>query len=228
MSALKLALFDLDGTLVDSRQLIAESMDEAFRQHGLDGCSYDQVRQIVGIELYEAIPMLLPPDYPAEGAVRIANSFREIFVRNRSDGTHTEGLYPGARDLLETLDQDGWLLGVATGKPRRGLDHILDAHDLHGVFVTLNTSCTGPGKPDPRMVFEAMSETGVELHRTIMIGDSSHDIQMALNARVRAAGVAWGFHTADELQACGAHSVHEDFDCLGRGLAAFGRGEVAA
>jgi phosphoglycolate phosphatase len=228
MSELKLALFDLDGTLVDSRQLIAQSMDEAFRKNGLDGCSYDQVRQIVGIELFEAIPMLLPPDYPADGAVRIGNDFREIFVRNRADGTHTESLYPGARELLERLDSEGWLLGVATGKPRRGLDHILDAHGLHGLFVTLNTSCTGPGKPNPRMVLEALGETGAEARHTVVIGDSSHDIRMALNARVRAAGVAWGFHTAEELAGAGAHSVHEDFDCLERGLAAFGRGEVAA
>lgn len=228
MTDLKLALFDLDGTLVDSRLLIAESMDEAFRRNGLPGCSYDQVRQIVGIELFEAIPMLLPDDYPAEGAVKIGNYFREIFVRNRSDGTHTESLYPGAREILEDLDAEGWLLGVATGKPRRGLDHILKTHDLTGAFVTLNTSCTGPGKPDPRMVIEAMNETGVEPGRTIMIGDSSHDILMALNAKVRAAGVAWGFHTADELAGAGAHSVHEDFDCLQRGLLAFGRGRSAA
>ncbi|MEE2525183.1 HAD-IA family hydrolase [Hyphobacterium sp. HN65] len=226
MSGLKLALFDLDGTLVDSRALIAESMDEAFRVNGLPGCSYDQVRQIVGIELFEAIPMLLPEDYPPEGAVKVANTFREIFVRNRADGTHTEGLYPGARDLLDRLDRDGWLLGVTTGKPRRGLNHVLDTHDLHGLFVTLNTSCTGPGKPNPRMVLEAMNETGAEAHQTIVIGDSSHDIQMARNAKVRAAGVAWGFHTAEELDAAGAHSVHEDFACLERGLAAFG--EMAA
>ncbi|WP_421786275.1 HAD-IA family hydrolase [Hyphobacterium sp.] len=228
MSELKLALFDLDGTLVDSRQLIAVSMDEAFRKNGLDGCTYEQVRQIVGIELFEAIPMLLPPDYPPDGAVKIGNDFREIFVRNRADGTHTEGLYPGARELLEQLDREGWLLGVATGKPRRGLDHVLAAHGMTDLFVTLNTSCTGPGKPNPRMVLDAMHETGTELHRTIMIGDSSHDIQMALNARVRAAGVAWGFHTAAELSGAGAHSVHDDFDCLGRELSAFGRGEVAA
>lgn len=228
MSDLKLALFDLDGTLVDSRLLIAESMDEAFRRNGLPGCSYDQVRQIVGIELFEAIPMLLPADYPAEDAVKIGNDFREIFVRNRSDGTHTESLYPGAREILEALDAEGWLLGVATGKPRRGLDHILKTHDLTGAFVTLNTSCTGPGKPNPRMVIEAMNETGVEPDRTIMIGDSSHDILMALNAKVRAAGVAWGFHTAAELTGAGAHSVHEDFDCLQSGLTAFGEGRSAA
>lgn len=222
MSELKLALFDLDGTLVDSRQLIAQSMDEAFRKNGLAGCSYDQVRQIVGIELFEAIPMLLPEDYPAEGAVKIGNDFREIFVRNRADGTHTEGLYDGARELLEELDAAGWLLGVATGKPRRGLDHILDTHGLHEMFVTLNTSCTGVGKPNPRMVLEAMGETGVDAHRTIVIGDSSHDIQMALNAKVTAAGVAWGFHTTEELNTAGAHSVHEDFECLHRQLITFG------
>ena len=221
MTELKLALFDLDGTLVDSRALIAESMDEAFRKSGLAGCSYDQVRQIVGIELFEAIPMLLPDDYPADGAVKIANDFREIFVRNRSDGTHTESLYDGALEILETLDSDGWLLGVATGKPRRGLDHILKTHDLNGTFVTLNTSCTGPGKPNPRMVIEAINEVGVEPTRTVVIGDSSHDILMALNANVRAAGVTWGFHTADELSKAGAHSVHDDFACLERELAAF-------
>ena len=228
MTELKLALFDLDGTLVDSRALIAESMDEAFRRNGLPGCAYDQVRQIVGIELFEAIPMLLPEDYPAESAVKIANDFREIFVRNRSDGTHAEGLYDGAREILETLGEAGWLLGVATGKPRRGLDHIVKTHDLAGLFVTLHTSCTGPGKPNPRMVIEAMNATGVDPSRTVMIGDSSHDILMARNAKVRAAGVAWGFHTAEELTEAGAHSVHHDFACLERELAAFGAGRSAA
>lgn len=224
MTAPKLALFDLDGTLVDSRQLIHASMDEAFRVCGLGGCEYDHVRKIVGIELSQAVRMLLPEDYPDEGAAKVTQTFRESFVRLRADGTHLEGLYDGALDLLAHLERDGWLLGVATGKPRRGLDHILDTHDLHGFFVTLHTSCTGPGKPDPRMVLEAMEATKTTPDRVAMIGDSTHDIAMAVNAGVRAKGVTWGFHTAEELSGAGAHEVFDRFEDLRIGLDRFGSG----
>lgn len=222
MADLKLALFDLDGTLVDSRQLIHAAMDDAFRKSGLPGCEFDHVRKIVGIELTEAVPMLLPSDYPADGAARITQDFRESFVRMRADGTHLEGLYEGALDLLAHLEREHWLMGVATGKPRRGLDHILDAHDLRGFFMTLHTSCTGPGKPNPRMVHEAMAATGARAEQVAMIGDSTHDIAMAINAGVRAKGVTWGFHTADELTGAGAHEIFDRFDELRGGLDRFG------
>ncbi|MEE2566907.1 HAD-IA family hydrolase [Hyphobacterium marinum] len=225
-----LALFDLDGTLVDSRRLIHASMDDAFRLNGLGGCAYDHVRTIVGIELSAAIRLLLPDD--AEDALvdGVFNTFRETFVRLREEDASLESLYPGARHILETLATDGWVLGVATGKPRRGLDHILTTHDLGGVFATLNTSCTGPGKPDPRMVNDALRETGLASDACVMIGDTSHDIAMAVNAKVRGAGVTWGFHTREEIEAAGAHDIHDDFACLQRGLDRFARGrkEVAA
>lgn len=225
-----LALFDLDGTLVDSRRLIHAAMDEAFRVNGLGGCAYDHVRKIVGIELSQAIRMLLPHDANAALADGVFNTFRETFVRLREEDASLESLYPGARDLLDTLATNGWVLGVATGKPRRGLDHILTAHDLGGVFATLNTSCTGPGKPDPRMVHDALRETGTLPEACVMIGDTSHDIAMAVNAKVRGAGVTWGFHTREEIAAAGAHDIHDDFACLGRGLDRFARGckEAAA
>lgn len=217
----RLALFDLDGTLVDSRRLIHASMDAAFRANGLGGCAYDHVRTIVGIELSAAIRMLLPDDAPDALAQRVFTDFRETFVRLREADASLESLYPGARDSLDRLASEGWVLGVATGKPRRGLDHILKAHDLRGLFATLNTSCTGPGKPDPRMIHDALRETGVAAGAAVMIGDTSHDIAMAVNAQVRGAGVTWGFHTRDEIEAAGAHDIHDDFDCLERGLTRF-------
>tara|TARA_R110002072_G_scaffold12016_2_gene52922 strand:- start:5007 stop:5693 length:687 start_codon:yes stop_codon:yes gene_type:complete len=218
-----LALFDLDGTLVDSRQLIHASMDEAFRLCGLGGCSYDHVRTIVGIELSEAIRMLLPGDATEALQGRVFQTFRETFVRLREEDAALESLYPGARDILDNLARENWVLGVATGKPRRGLDHILKAHQLDGLFATLNTSCTGVGKPDPRMIHDALRETDVAPSAAVMIGDTSHDIAMAVNAKVRGAGVTWGFHTRDEIETAGAHSIHDDFACLERGLSQFSR-----
>lgn len=221
MSAPKLALFDLDGTLVDSRRLIHASMDAAFKKNGLGGCEYDHVRQIVGIELSEAIRILLPDGSSDALCQNVFQTFRETFVELREQDSSLESLYPGARDILDNLSRNGWRLGVATGKPRRGLDHILHTHDLDGLFVTLNTSCTGVGKPDPRMINEALHESGVDRSAAVMIGDTSHDIAMAVNAKVHGAGVTWGFHTREEIEAAGAHDIHDDFACLERGLTRF-------
>lgn len=226
MSDLKLAVFDVDGTLVDSRQVIAEAMDRAFKRAGLGGIGYDRTRTIVGLELTDAVSRLAPADYGVERTARLAAYYKEAFVEMRSESGFHEPLYAGARETVERLADEGWLLGVATGKARRGLDIVFGHHDLHRYFQTLQTVDHGVGKPNPRMVLDAMAETGARPEETLMIGDTSWDMMMACSAKVRAVGVSWGFHTVEEVREGGAHEVHHAFDTLDTALAAFEPGRA--
>lgn len=228
MSELKLAVFDIDGTLVDSREVIHRAMTRAFDRAGLGEISYDKVRMIVGLELGEAVAQLAPVDYPAERVPELANFYKQAFVEMRAQDGFSEPLYEGARETVERLADDGWLLGVATGKARRGLDIVFEHHGLHKFFQTLQTVDGGAGKPDPRMVLDAMKETGVDAHRTVMVGDTSWDMRMARAANTHALGVSWGFHTTDEIAEGGAHSIHDEFDCLNAALDAFAENGVSA
>lgn len=165
---------------------------------------------------------LAPPDYPAERIPQLATYYKEAFVEQRAEKGFSEPLYAGARETIERLAGEGWLLGVATGKARRGLDIVFGHHDLHRHFDTLQTVDGGPGKPHPRMVLEALRETGTDPHQAVMIGDTSFDMEMGRNAGVHTLGVSWGFHTEAEIREGGAHAVHHDFDALNRALDAFG------
>lgn len=218
---LRLAVFDVDGTLVDSRKVIHRAMTRAFERAGLGEIGYDRVRTIVGLELTEAVLRLAPPDYPAERIPQLAGYYKQAFVEQRQEPGFEEPLYAGARETVERLADAGWLLGVATGKARRGLDIVFEHHDLHRYFQTFQTVDGGPGKPHPRMVLDAMAETGAAAEETVMIGDTSFDMEMARGARTRALGVSWGFHTVDEIEGGGAHAVFHDFDALNRALDAF-------
>tara|TARA_R110000868_G_scaffold35549_1_gene127348 strand:+ start:7787 stop:8482 length:696 start_codon:yes stop_codon:yes gene_type:complete len=218
---LKLAIWDIDGTLVDSRQVIQRAMDRAFHRAGLGGIEYEQTRTIVGLELGEAVGRLAPVDYPAERVAELAVFYKQAFVEMRAEDGFSEPLYAGARQMLERLRDAGWLQGVATGKARRGLDIVFGHHDLHGYFDTLQTVDNGPGKPHPRMVLDALSETGMDVHQAVMIGDTRFDMEMGRNAGVHTLGVSWGFHTPEEIEAGGAHELHHDFDTLGGALDRF-------
>lgn len=219
--SLKLAVFDVDGTLVDSRRVIERAMNRAFERAGLGGMPYERTRTIVGLELTEAVLHLAPPDYPAERIPELANFYREAFIEQRAERDFEEPLYDGAFETLERLADEGWLLGVATGKNRRGLDIVFEHHGLHKFFQTLQTVDGGPGKPNPRMMLEAMKATGAEADATVMIGDTSFDMAMARAARTRALGVSWGFHTVEEIEDGGAHAVHHDFASLNAALSKF-------
>ena len=228
---LKLAIWDIDGTIVDSRQVIQTAMDRAFRRAGLGGIEYDRTRTIVGMEWTQAGDRVAPPDYSAEKAVQLATYYKEAFVAHRAEAGFQEPLYEGARETIERLADEGWLMGVATGKARRGLDIVFGHHDLHRYFDTLQTVDGGAGKPHPRMVLDAMRETGTDAFQAVMIGDTRFDMEMGRNAGVHTLGVSWGFHTPEEIEAGGAHSIHHDFAALDAELDAFaarvGSGEAA-
>jgi phosphoglycolate phosphatase len=138
----------------------------------------------------------------------LAADYRDAFHAMRASGELAdEPLFEGIAAVLGTLAEDGWVLGVATGKSDRGLAHILAAHGITDRFVTLQTADRHPSKPDPAMLFAAIAEAGASVETTAMIGDTSFDMAMAKAARVRAVGVAWGYHAVHELSDAGADVV---------------------
>lgn len=215
----KLAVFDVDGTLVDSRRSIGEAMAQAFAAVGLPPPSYDETRKIVGLSLAPAI-QVLAPDLEEERYPALAEAYRQAFVANREKGL-IEPLYEGARELVMGLKAEGWLLGVATGKVRRGVDHFLERHQFEGVFDAAFCAEDGPGKPHPHMLLLNVKAVEARAADTIMIGDTSFDMIMARDAGAYAQGVSWGFHTVEEIEAGGAHHIAHDFTALTAALTAF-------
>lgn len=204
-----LVLFDCDGTLVDSQHHIVAAMHSAFGAQGLALPDPELVRRTVGLPLPVAIESLLPTGATL-GAV--VESYRQAAIAQRLDPDHHEPLFPGLIETLDQLDAAGYLLGVATGKARRGLDFTLASHGLTGRFVTLQTNdVVAAGKPAPDMVLQAMAETGAVPASTIVVGDTSYDMEMARNAGVPAIGVAWGYHEEPVLRAAGASRIIKTF-----------------
>ena len=202
----RLAIFDCDGTIVDSQSNIVQAMSDCFVRAGLPEPEPHKARRIVGLSLYEAMQAMLP-DAGHEVHLTLAEDYKQAFHRLRGSGLVEEPLYDGIENLILTLDAEGWLLGVATGKSDRGLKLCLEHHGLHPRFVTLQTADRHPSKPHPSMIDEAMVEAGASPDSTNMIGDTSYDLQMARAAGVTAIGVAWGYHEPEELLSAGAHFI---------------------
>ncbi len=210
---LRLAVFDVDGTLVDSQHNIVAAMRAACERCGHPAPEAAAVRRVIGLSLLEAVAALLP------GAARdvhetVTEAYKDAFVHHRQRPDYHEPLFPGALETLAALEAEGWVLGLATGKARRGVEAMMDRHGLHGRFVTIQTPDDNPGKPHPGMLLTAMAAVGAEPGATVMIGDTSYDMLMARAARVHAVGVGWGYHHSNELHTAGAHAVVERHDGL--------------
>jgi phosphoglycolate phosphatase len=202
----RLAIFDCDGTLVDSQANICLAMEECFARAGMAAPPRERTRRVVGLSLIEAMQAMLPEAEPDLHAA-LAEDYKSAFQRLRGRGLVDEPLYDGITDLLDRLEAEGWLLAVATGKSDRGLALCLDRHGLARRFVSLQTADRHPSKPHPSMVAQALADTGAEPGLSMMIGDTSYDMAMAKAAGVRAVGVAWGYHDAEELVAAGADYI---------------------
>jgi phosphoglycolate phosphatase len=203
---IRLVVFDLDGTLVDSLAHISRAVVESAKQIGIPAPHASAVPRVIGLSLDEAIARLLP-DHDAEVHAEFNRVYRKIFAAWRAAPGQHEPLFDGTHDVLDALDARGILLGIATGKQRRGVDFILDKHGLTGRFVTIQTPDIAPGKPDPGMLLQAMSDTGAAPEATVMVGDTVYDIAMARAAGTHAVGVSWGNHQPDELHGAGAHRM---------------------
>lgn len=199
----RLAIFDCDGTLVDSGASIHLAVQAAFDCHGVDCPPSSLSRKVIGLSLAEAMAQLAPDaDHEA-----LSRSYKEAFFALRQSGGVEEPLFEGIPPLLDALEADGWLLAVATGKSDRGLRHCLESHGIHARFVSLQTADRHPSKPHPAMALAAIAEAGAAPETSVVIGDTSFDMGMALAAGAGAIGVSWGYHDPKELAAAGAHGV---------------------
>jgi phosphoglycolate phosphatase len=210
----------MDGTLVDSRAEISTCMDLAFEAAGLPAPGYDRTRLIVGLSLAPALQRLAP-DADEATRSRILEAYREAFFARRQNPAHVPLAYAGTQALLDRLHQDGWVLGIATGKSRRGLNALLESAGWTKLFTTTWCADDGPSKPHPFMVTQNMADVGALPGQTIMIGDTDHDIAMARAAGTRAQGVSWGFGTTREMMAAGAAHVADTMDELEAQLQTF-------
>ena len=204
----RLAVFDCDGTLVDSGAPIYAALTACLERNGIAVPPPAISRRVIGLSLTEAMAALLP-DESAERHLRLADDYRRAFKDLRAAGEVDEPLFEGVLDLLDALESDGWLLAIATGKSDRGLKHCLEQQGIHARFVSLQTADRHPSKPHPSMVDQAIADAGATPETTIVVGDTSFDMAMAVNAGATGIGAGWGYHEPRELLNAGAIGVAE-------------------
>jgi len=209
MTRPRLVIFDVDGTLIDSQNHIVAAMAVAFDGASLPLPTRAEVLSIVGLSLPIAIARLAP-SASADTIANMVARYKGAFTAQR--GVQDAPPYPGAIETLHALAAEPeTLLGVATGKSRRGLDHLFGLHALHGYFQTTQVADDHPSKPDPAMLLRALEETGTAARDALMIGDTSFDMEMACAAGLRAIGVSWGYHPREALQAAGAAVIVDNY-----------------
>ena len=208
-----LIAFDWDGTLFDSTAIIVRCIQAAVRDLGGTVPTDKEAAYVIGMGLMQALAHAAP-DVPPEKYTELGNRYRFHYIQHQDDLSLFEGVLP----LLNDLRERGHLLAVATGKSRRGLDEALHSVDLRGVFDGSRTADQTAGKPHPLMLQELMAEFDVAPERLLMIGDTTHDLQMAVNAGCASVGVSYGAHEPDAFHALQplavVHSVRELHDWL--------------
>ena len=201
-----LICFDWDGTLFDSTAIIVRSIQQAVLDVGGAKPTDEAASYVIGMALMPALAHAAP-DVPKEKYPLLGERYRHHYLATQHDISLFDGVLPMLADLKS---RHHWLT-VATGKSRRGLDDVLASRQLHGIFDGSRTADETAGKPDPRMLHELMREFGADPERTLMIGDTTHDLQMARNAGVASVGVSYGAHEPHDFDALGpryiAHSV---------------------
>jgi phosphoglycolate phosphatase len=209
----RLAIFDCDGTLVDSQANICMAMEHAFAEAGLNAPPRHAIRRIVGLSLFEIMRQLIPDGDEAMHH-QMAEQYRQSYLHMREQGLEHEPLYDGMLELLIALNSQGWQLAIATGKSDRGLERCLSHHGINDLFISLQTADRHPSKPHPSMIEQALYDAGAEAANAVMIGDTVFDIDMGIAAGCRTIGVGWGYHPTDELHAAGADVIVKTMDEL--------------
>ncbi|WP_300972877.1 HAD-IA family hydrolase [Sphingomonas sp. LHG3406-1] len=205
---IRCAIFDCDGTLVDSGGTIHRALGLAFTEHRLELPPRERAQRVIGLSLTEAMAALAP-EQDSDTHQRMAQTYKDAFVTLRGRQEVEEPLYDGILPLLDDLESRGWTLAVATGKSDRGLRHCLTSHGIHARFVSLQTADRHPSKPHPSMTLTAMAECGAAPERSVVIGDTAWDMGMAKAAGAHAIGALWGYHDHAELSAAGADAIAE-------------------
>jgi phosphoglycolate phosphatase len=202
-----LIVFDWDGTLMDSEAKIVRCMQAAAEDVGIPDPGTAAIRDIIGLGLSEAIQVLFP-DISGPPRTEFVVRYRQHFLE--LDATDTP-LFPGVRQGLAQLTEQSYLLAVATGKARRGLNRVLDDTGLHHLFTSSRCADETLSKPHPQMIEEILQETGVDAARTLMVGDTVYDMQMARTANVAGLAVSYGVHARERLLDCGALACLDSF-----------------
>lgn len=205
----ELIAFDWDGTLFDSTACIVKSIQAAAREMGLAEPPVERARHVIGLGL-EAALQIAVPELPREQYRELANAYRRHYFAS----VHEVTLFDGVPELLCELQSRGHRLAVATGKSRRGLDEALDQVGLRELFEATRTAEETASKPHPQMLHELMDELGTPAHATLMVGDTTHDLQLAANAGTAALAVSFGAHGADELAALRPLAVLHDLPAV--------------
>jgi len=214
---MKLVLFDCDGTLVDSAQLIHEVMARTFVEFKHKRPNIASTKSIIGLTLDIAIARMLGRQHVDDEALAMMAHYKAIYSDVRDEPGMDTPLFDGIQRLIDTLvtRNDELLIGAVTGKSRRGLTQILDMYGFTPHFVVSRTADDCPSKPHPAMVTECCEQTGVSAHDTIVIGDAIYDMQMAKAAGATAIGVSWGYANIEDLLASGADAIaHHPNDLL--------------
>ncbi|MEO8547661.1 MAG: HAD-IA family hydrolase [Sphingomicrobium sp.] len=185
---------------------MTRAVAETFAAHGMTAPPPRECRRVIGLSLTEAMAALVP-EASCDEHIRLSETYKANFFAARVEGRVEEPLFDGIADLLDLLEADGWLLGVATGKSLRGLAHCLESLGIAGRFVSLQTADRHPSKPHPSMALQAMADAGAAPGTTVVIGDTSFDMGMARAAGATGIGAGWGYHDAAELTAGGAAAV---------------------
>jgi phosphoglycolate phosphatase len=219
-----LVVFDWDGTLMDSQARIVACIQAAFQDAGRTPPSREAASDIIGLGLDDAMARLWPGSDAHQRAVVAGHYRRHFLVTNETPSE----LFPGARAMLERLAAEGYLLAVATGKSRVGLDRSLGETGLRDLFHATRCADETFSKPHPQMLLELMDELGVSAHRTLMVGDTEYDLQMAANARAQALAVCHGVHDAERLLSLGPLGCLESLAEIPDWLAGRSRGKESA
>ena len=203
---LKLALFDYDGTIVDSAGMIVQGAIEAFRMCGLPDPDPQKVRENIGRPLTVALDVYMPVGYTVTPE-QISEAYRSWYAEQGRLGLQNEPLYPGMVELIHELKSNDWLIGIATNKSRIGLTNGLAKHNLSNIFdITLSTD-ENIAKPNPAMALRAMKELGVEEKYSVIIGDTINDIGLGVNSGITSIGVTWGYNNRKLLMSAGANHL---------------------
>lgn len=195
MKRYELIVFDWDGTLMDSAAMIVDSVQAAARDLGLAPPTEQRARHIIGLGLGDALRHALP-DLPEDHYPELVERYRHHYLSR----DHQLELFAGADGMVRDLAASGFRLGVATGKSRKGLDRALEHTGLGDFFHATRCADECHSKPHPQMIEELMAEFAVVPAQTLMIGDTTHDLLMAVNAGVDAVAVSYGAHPRDVLE----------------------------
>ncbi len=225
---MKAILFDCDGTLADSFGLICGTMRRCFAMAGLPEPDDAATSGVIGLSLDLAIHRLAPT-VPADQLPALVETYRQAFHQIRAEGTYPEALFPGIEPMLRRLAaRDDVLLGMVTGKSRRGVRNVVETHALEGVFLAVRTADDCPSKPHPAMVLECCDVLGVRPADALVVGDAIYDMQMAVAAGAVGWGVAWGAQPPEALKLAGASGVSTTVTELDAALDRWLAGEPAA